>query len=55
MDNLYTFKFNQSETFSALCQRLIDPVEYYEARKERVFRDEGEKSSISNKMLGVIN
>jgi SNF2 family DNA or RNA helicase len=34
MDNLYTFKFNQSETISALCQGLIDPVEYYEARKE---------------------
>lgn len=34
MDNLYTFKFNQSETFSALCQGLIDPVEYYEVRKE---------------------
>ncbi|MFB2838930.1 ATP-dependent helicase, partial [Aerosakkonemataceae cyanobacterium BLCC-F167] len=34
MDNLYTFKFNQSETFRALCQGLIDPVEYYEARIE---------------------
>lgn len=34
MDNLYTFKFNQSETISALCQGLIDPVEYYEARIE---------------------
>lgn len=34
MDNLYTFKFNHTSTLTALCQGLIDPIEYYEARKE---------------------
>ncbi|MFB2920241.1 MULTISPECIES: DEAD/DEAH box helicase [Aerosakkonema] len=34
MDNLYTFKFNRTSTLTSLCEGLIDPIEYYEARKE---------------------